>query len=192
MIVDSDFVTVVSGLPRSGTSLMMQVLEAGGMPVLTDNIRARDEDNPKGYYEYEPVKKTKTDPAWVENAVGKAVKMVYKLLYDLPEKYEYRVIFMRRKMDEVLASQRVMLNRTKQTDVYQSDEKLADFFNRDLENVYLWLENQKNFSMVLINYNKIIESPLTECHRVNEFLGLGLDVNKMASVVNPSLYRNRL
>ena len=184
--------TVVSGLPRSGTSLMMQALEAGGIPVLIDNIRKSDEDNPKGYYEYEPVKKTETDSTWVENAVGKAVKMVYRLLYDLPKKYEYRVIFMRRKMDEVLASQRIILNRTEQIDTYPRDEKLADFFNRDLEKVYLWLENQENFSMVLINYNKIVKSPLTECRRVDEFLGIGLDVDKMASVVNPSLYRNRL
>jgi hypothetical protein len=190
--MNSDFVTVVSGLPRSGTSLMMQALEAGGMSVLTDNIRKRDEDNPKGYYEYEPVKKTKTDPTWVTNAVGKAVKMVYKLIYDLPEQYEYRVIFTERKMDEVLASQRIMLNRTKQIDTYPSDGKFADLFNRDLEKIYLWLESQKNFSMISINYNKIVKSPITECQRVNEFLGIGLDIDKMASVVNPLLYRNKL
>ena len=189
--MDSNFVTVVSGLPRSGTSLMMQALEAGGILVLTDNIRKSDEDNPNGYYEFEPVKKTKTDPSWVADAVGKAVKMVYKLLYDLPKDYEYRVIFMRRNMDEVLASQRVMLKRTGQKGANTSDEKLAEFFNRDLEKVYRWVENQDNFSMVSINYDEIVKSPLPECHRVNEFLGAGLDVDKMASVVNPSLYRNK-
>ncbi len=190
-MMDFNLVTVVSGLPRSGTSLMMQALEAGGIPVLTDNIRKRDEDNPKGYYEFEPVKKTKTDPSWVADAVGKAVKMVYRLLYDLPKDYEYRVIFMRRNMDEVLASQRIMLERTGQEGANTSDEKLADLFNRDLEKVYRWVEDQDNFSMVSISYNEMIKSPLLECRRVNEFLRAGLDVDKMASVVNRSLYRNR-
>jgi hypothetical protein len=169
---------------------MMQALEAGGMPVLTDDIRKRDEDNPKGYYEFEPVKKTNTDPSWVAGAVGKTVKMVYRLLYDLPKDYEYRVVFMRRNMDEVLASQRIMLERTGQKGADTSDEKLADLFNRDLEEVYRWVENQDNFSMVSINYNEMVKSPLLECHQVNEFLGAGLDVDKMASAVNPSLYRN--
>ena len=190
-MTDFNLVTVVSGLPRSGTSLMMQALEAGGIPVLTDDIRKSDEDNPKGYYEFQPVKKTKTDPSWVAGAVGKAVKMVYQLLYDLPKDYEYRVIFMRRNMDEVLASQRIMLKRTGQEGAKASDEKLADLFNRDMEKVYRWVENQDNFSMVSINYNEMVKSPLPECLRVNEFLGAGLDVDKMASVVNRSLYRNR-
>ncbi len=190
-MMDFNLVTVVSGLPRSGTSLMMQALEAGGIPVLTDNIRKRDEDNPKGYYEFEPVKKTKTDSSWVADAVGKAVKMVYRLLYDLPKDYEYRVIFMRRNMNEVLASQRIMLERTGKEGANTSDEKLADLFNRDLEKVYRWVEDQDNFSMVSISYNEMIKSPLLECRRVNEFLRAGLDVDKMASVVNRSLYRNR-
>jgi len=190
-MMDFNLVTVVSGLPRSGTSLMMQALEAGGIPVLTDNIRKSDEDNPKGYYEFEPVKGTKTDPSWVAEAVGKAVKMVYRLLYDLPKDYEYRVIFMRRNMNEVLASQRKMLERAGQKGANTTDEKLADLFNRDLEKVCRWVEDQDNFSMVSINYNEMIKSPLLECRRVNEFLRAGLDVDKMASVVNRSLYRNR-
>jgi len=94
-------------------------------------------------------------------------------------------------MDEVLASQRVMLKRTGQKGANTSDEKLAEFFNKDLEKVYRWVENQDNFSMVLINYNEMVKSPLPECRRVNEFLGGDLDIDKMASVVNPSLYRNR-
>src|SRR5262245_57703089 len=105
------FITIVSGLPRSGTSLMMRMLEAGGMPVLVDNIRAADEDNPAGYYEFEPVKQTSADNAWVKLAVGKAVKVVYRLLYDLPAGFRYRVLFMQRDMAEVLASQRKMLER---------------------------------------------------------------------------------
>ena len=106
----SRFVTIVSGLPRSGTSMMMQAIAAGGIPALTDGFRAADVDNPRGYYEFEPVKKTREDASWLDRAGGKVVKMVYRLLYDLPaEGYEYRVVFMRRDIREVLASQKKML-----------------------------------------------------------------------------------
>ena len=189
--MDAKFVTVVSGLPRSGTSLMMQALRAGGMPVLADGMRQRDEDNPQGYYEFEAVKRTKADPAWVAGAMGKAVKMVYQLLYDLPEAYEYRVIFMRRDMREVLASQKIMLERRGEQGANISADRLADLFQRDLEKVYQWLDHQANMSMLAVNYNAMVESPLPECQRVSAFLGLGLDLEKMALVVDPSLYRNR-
>src|SRR5262245_41311102 len=109
--IDRAYVTVVSGLPRSGTSLMMQMLAAGGMAVLTDELRGPDPDNPRGYYEFEPVKRTRHDPSWLVGAPGKAVKLVHLLLYDLPAEYSYRVIFMKRRLSEVLASQRAMLDR---------------------------------------------------------------------------------
>ena len=105
------FVTLVSGLPRSGTSMMMQMLHAGGIPAVTDNIRLADKDNERGYYELEAVKRTKDDASWLRDAPGKAVKVIYLLLYDLPTDYTYRVIFMNRNLDEVLASQRAMLER---------------------------------------------------------------------------------
>ena len=108
---DRPFLTIVSGLPRSGTSLMMKMLEAGGLPVLVDNVREADVDNPRGYYEFEPVKALKSDASWVAPALGKAVKMVYLLLMDLPSDQDYRVVFMRRNLDEVLASQKAMLDR---------------------------------------------------------------------------------
>ena len=159
--------------------------------MLTDNIRTSDKDNPRGYYELEPVKNTKSDPSWVPNAVGKAVKMVYRLLYNLPKDYEYRVIFMRRNVDEVLASQKIMLERIGQKGANANEEKLADLFKRDLEKVYRWVDSQDNFSMVSINYKDMVKSALPQCRRANEFLGGDLDIDKMASVVNPSLYRNR-
>jgi hypothetical protein len=187
----SDFVTVVSGLPRSGTSMMMQALEAGGMLVLTDNIRMSDEDNPKGYYEFEPVKRTKTDPSWLPGAVGKAVKMVYRLLYDLPGDYEYRVIFMRRNIDEILLSQNIMLERSQQKGAEVSNEKLAEMFKKDLKKVHEWAASQDNFSLISVHYKEMIESPATQCQRVNEFLGDRLEVDKMLLVVDASLYRNR-
>jgi len=191
MTVNLPFITIVSGLPRSGTSMMMQVLEAGGIPVLTDNIRQKDEDNPKGYYEFEPVKKTKDDSSWVPTAKGKAVKMVYSLLYDLPNQYEYRVIFMRRNMDEVLASQKNMLKRLGKQGAKVSDEKLAELFKAQLDKFALWIASKKNFSILSVDYKDMIISPKVECERINKFLGGILDIEAAAAVVNPSLYRNK-
>src|ERR1700730_19121643 len=108
--MESD-VIIVSDLPRSGTSLMMQMLENGGVEVVTDNIRTADTDNPKGYYEFEKVKKIKEDASWLPATRGKAFKMVSQLLYDLPVGEKYRIIFMERDLDEVLASQEKMLER---------------------------------------------------------------------------------
>jgi len=129
---DRDFVTIVSGLPRSGTSMMMRMLDKGGLPVLADSIRVADEDNPRGYYEFEPVKKTAEDASWLEDAEGRVVKMVYRLLYDLPSNRRYRVIFMRRHMDEILASQKKMLVRKGMADNVPPDEEIAALFNSQL------------------------------------------------------------
>src|SRR5947208_15012411 len=104
-------ITIVTGLPRSGTSVMMQMLSAGGLPPLTDGLRQPDEDNPRGYFEFEPVKQIRRDTAWLQLAVGKAVKMVHLLLPELPldQNHRYRVIMMRRDLSDVLASQNKML-----------------------------------------------------------------------------------
>lgn len=185
------FITIVSGLPRSGTSMMMQALEAGGIPALSDNIRKKDEDNPKGYYEFEPVKKTKDDPSWVPKAQGKVVKMVYRLLYDLPDQYEYRVIFMRRDLKEVLASQKVMLQRSGQQGANVGDQKLAELFQSQLATFDQWIAARKNFSILSINYKEMISSPKVQCERINDFLGGVLDSDASAAAVDPSLYRNR-
>ena len=185
------FVTIVSGLPRSGTSMMMQVIEAGGVPALTDNLRTRDEDNPQGYYEFEPVKKTKEDPSWVPGARGKVVKMVYRLLYDLPDDQEYRVIFMRRNIDEVLASQKIMLQRSGKQGAAISDERLKELFVGELEKFEHWIATRKNFSILSVDYSDMVASPGAQCKRINEFLGGVLDCDRAAAAVDPSLYRNR-
>src|SRR5262245_15575927 len=104
-------IIVVSGLPRSGTSLMMQMLDNGGIEVVTDNVRAADTDNPRGYYELEKVKRVKQDASWLPQARGKAFKMVSQLLYDLPASERYLVVFMERDFDEMLLSQEKMLQR---------------------------------------------------------------------------------
>jgi len=188
---DKEFVTIVSGLPRSGTAMMMQMIHASGIPALSDNIRVADDDNPKGYYEFEPVKKTKDDPSWLERAPGTVVKMVYRLLYDLPSNYKYRVIFMRRKLEEVVASQNVMLERSGKAGGGLADDKLLQVFKAEIDKSNKWLADQPNFEVVYINYNEMIADPATQVVKLNEFLGGALDTEAMLAVVDPSLYRQK-
>ncbi len=184
-------VVVVSGLPRSGTSMMMKMLEAGGMELVIDGIRTPDEDNPKGYYEFERVKQLdKGDTAWVAEAQGKAVKVISALLEYLPSDYHYRVLFMNRKMPEVLASQRKMLERRGETSDI-SDEKLAELLTKHVAQVKRWLARQPNFEMLDLDYNAMLQDPEPWAERVNAFLGGQLDVRAMVEVVDPTLYRNR-
>jgi len=182
--------TIVSGLPRSGTSMMMRMLDEGGLPVIVDHIRTADDDNPKGYYEFEPVKKTKEDASWLEESDGKVVKMIYRLLYDLPSDRLYHVLFMRRKLEEVLASQRVMLDRTGAGDGI-SDEQMKTMFLGELDAFYKWAAQQSHIRLLDVNYNEVQADPRKEVARVVEFLGQELDVDAMAAVVDKSLYRNR-
>jgi hypothetical protein len=186
-----DFVTIVSGLPRSGTSMMMQMIDRGGIPALKDEIRVADEDNPKGYYEFEPVKQTKQDPSWLEHAGGMVVKMVYRLLYDLPAEYRYRVIFMRRKLEEVVASQNVMLERSGKDGGGLPDAKLLEVFRAEIDKSNRWLAEQPNFKVLYVNYNEMIENPAPQVARVNEFLGGNLDTKAMMASVDPTLYRQK-
>ncbi len=185
------FVTIVSGLPRSGTSMMMRMLEAGGMPAITDAFRAADVDNPRGYYEFEPAKKTKEDPSWLDSAHGKAVKMVYQLLYDLPADRHYRVLFMRRSMDEVLASQRKMLSRLGRDAGGITDEKMSALFLSQLFKFEAWAAGQKHLAILDVDYNQMVAEPAPLASSVNRFLGGILDEGAMVAVVEPDLYRNR-
>src|SRR5688572_22859307 len=138
--------------------MMMQMLAAGGMPVLTDNARAADADNPRGYLEFEAAKRTARDAAWVAGATGKAVKLVHLLLPDLPCGYEYRVLFMHRDMDEVLASQQAMLERLRRTGADLSPERLADVFSKQLRRVRDWIAKQPGVSALDVHYRQVIES----------------------------------
>jgi len=190
-VMDGEVVTVVSGLPRSGTSLMMMMLEAGGMQVLTDKIRTADEDNPEGYYEFERVKQIEQDQSWLEDAKGKAVKMVAELLKHLPPDYTYKVIFMRRKMEEILASQKQMLIRRGAPTDRVSDERMAKLFTEYLERVEAWIAEQPNMEVIYVGYNEVLENPVEEAKRINQFLGNTLNVEKMVGVVDSTLYRQR-
>ena len=186
-----DVITIVSGLPRSGTSMMMKMLEAGGMKLLTDGIRTADEDNPKGYYEYERVKQIQNDATWLEDARGKAVKMIAALLKHLPSEYRYEVVFMRRNIAEILASQRSMLiHRGEPTDAVP-DERMAELFQKHVEQVETWIAAQPNMTVLYVDHADVLDNAAKQMRRVSEFLGGSLDTEAMAAVVDRSLYRQR-
>jgi hypothetical protein len=189
---DPEIITIVSGLPRSGTSMMMKMLEAGGLAPLTDEIRTADADNPKGYYEFERVKKLdKGDTAWIPQARAKAVKVIAALLHHLPPDQRYQVIFMRRSIDEILRSQKEMLIRRGEATDKASDEELATLFHKHLDQITAWLEKQPNIEAIFVSYNDVLRDPDPQARQINQFLGGSLDVEKMVGVVDPSLYRQR-
>jgi hypothetical protein len=182
-------ILIVSGLPRSGTSVMMQILDAGGVEVVTDNLRTADTDNPRGYYEFEKVKQVKRDASWLPGIRGKAVKMVSQLLLDLPPMERYRVVFMERDFTEMLDSQERMLRRLGRPAAPR--ETIIPAFTAHLERVHEWLGRQSHFAVLRVGYKTLVEGPVAEILRVNEFLGGRLDVQRAVGAVDPSLYRNR-
>ncbi|MCB9422236.1 MAG: sulfotransferase [Ardenticatenaceae bacterium] len=185
-------IIVVSGLPRSGTSMMMKMLEAGGVPPLTDKIREADKDNPKGYYEFERVKQLdKGDTVWLADTKGKVVKIISALLKHLPADYQYRIIFMRRNMSEILASQRKMLVRRGENADDMDDAKMAALFEKHLQGTIHWIDSQSNVSVLYVHYSDMLADPVPQIKRVNAFLGSRLNETAMAEVVDPALYRNR-
>lgn len=186
-----DYIIIVSGLPRSGTSMIMNAIGAGGIEPLTDHIRAADEDNPKGYYEFEPVKKTKEDAEWLTDAAGKVVKMVYRLLYDLPDTYWYKVVFTQRDLKEVLASQSKMLSRSKKSNGALPDKQMQALFAAELDKCKKWIAKQPNFKVLNVDHRDMINDSLNQSKMINAFLDGGLAVKEMAAVVDPELYRNR-
>ena len=171
--------------------MMMRMIDAGGVPALIDNIREADEDNPRGYYEFEPVKKTKQDPSWLESAGGKVVKMVHLLLLDLPTDRDYRVVFMKRDLDEVVRSQDIMLDRSGKGGGGLSGDRIKQIFETQLGKVGAYLEQHGNFRVLYVNYNQAIADPSGTVRDVNEFLGGRLDTQAMRQVVEPALYRQR-
>ena len=186
------FITVVSGLPRSGTSMMMKMLEAGGIPPITDKLREADEDNPKGYYEFERVKQMdQGDTSWVVDARGKVVKVISALLKHLPPGEQYRVVFVRRNMAEILASQRKMLIRRGEDPDKMDDAQMAMLFEKHLKQVDEWLKAQPNFRVLYVHYSDILSDPRPQIARINDFLGGNMDEEAMAAAIDPNLYRNR-
>lgn len=187
-------VIVVSGVPRSGTSMVMKMLEAGGVPILTDHARTPDADNPKGYFELEKVKNLQkdTDKSWVREARGKCIKVISALLRELPSENEYRILFLERNLEEVIQSQNKMLQRRGEPVDPSKDGEMSRLFHQHLETLREWLGNQPNFSVLFLQHREILEDPLSGAEQIERFLELRLNREAMQKVVDPALYRNRI
>lgn len=185
-------IVIVSGLPRSGTSLMMMLLEAGGIPLLTDHLRTPDADNPKGYYEYEPVKSMPTgNNQWLSQATGKAVKVISSLLKFLPPDHCYKVILMRRRIDEIMASQARMIRNRQENSVSTSDVEMSKLFERHLHDISTWLISRNYIKYIEISYNGILSEPENALSVLPTFLDKPLDIDQMISKIDRSLYRRK-
>jgi sulfotransferase family protein len=184
-------ITIVSGLPRSGTSLMMQMLAAGGMPILSDGEREADVDNPRGYLEWERIKQLPKDPACIAEAEGKAVKVISLLLLSLPEGHEYRVIFMQRPLAEVLASQEVMLHHRGTGKQTADNSVVAAAFEKNLRAVNAWLDSRTYVKTLRVQYHEVLRDAEDIAKKLSEFLGVSLKVDAMTRQVDAALYRNR-
>ncbi len=184
-------ITIVSGLPRSGTSLIMQMLQNGGMEILTDNTRKADESNPKGYFEYEKVKALQRDSSWIKDADGKAIKIITQLLKYLPLQFQYKVIFVERNIEEVLRSQQKMLENLGQK-TQSHNIVLSNIFKKQIEDTKKWLEAQNNISTLYITHRDAIFHAPETAKQINEFLGLNLNEKEMTRAVDKTLYRQRV
>jgi len=185
-------ITIVSGLPRSGTSLMMQMLAAGGLPVLSDGERKADTDNPRGYLEWERIKQLPKEPSLIAEAEGKVVKVISQLLLSLPDGHEYRVIFMQRPLPEVLKSQDEMLRRRGTFQGNGESSPIEEAFQRHLIEVNRWLNGKPNVQALRVHYHRTLREPKAAAEAVAEFLTIPLDIEAMTREVDQNLYRNRM
>ena len=185
----SEEIIVVSGLPRSGTSLMMQMLNKAGVELVTDHQRTADPDNPRGYFEYEAAKDIEHDTSWLPSARGKAIKLVSMLLYHLPPTERYRVLFMERDLEEVLQSQETMLRRMNRQPAPTAEMLAA--YRLHLEKLQEWLTSRPDISVLQVSYKNLIEQPQAQAKRICEFIGRDLDLGAMSSSIDTELYRNR-
>jgi hypothetical protein len=186
-------IVVVSGLPRAGTSMMMSMLEAGGIEILSDQVREEDQDNPKGYYEFEPIKDPVLDKqqSWLEEARGRGVKVISDLVKELSSDYFFKLIFMNRNLEEVVASQNKMLIRRGEPPQPGDDQKMMGLFEKHLDRVKRWIDQQPNFEALFVEYREVLEDPAQQAERIQALLQKELDLEKMTAVVDPQLYRNR-
>lgn len=186
----SDVVYIVSGLPRAGTSMAMALLQAGGIDLVVDGVRAADEDNLGGYYEYEAVKGIRDDVSWIYAARGKGIKVVSPSLRYLPPDLRYRVVFMRRDLNEVAASQEQMLRRLGK-DVGANRAQMIDLMQRHLQEVESWLARSEHVEVLFLPYRHVVEEPLAACRALIDFLSLSANPLDMAQVVEKKYYRQR-
>jgi predicted AlkP superfamily phosphohydrolase/phosphomutase/tetratricopeptide (TPR) repeat protein len=188
-----DEIIVISGLPRSGTSMLMQMVAAGGVPVLTDEVRQADEDNPRGYFEFQPVKNLHRDAEWLNTAKGQAVKVVAPLLPQLPAGFQYRIIFINRNLDQILSSQAQMLRRHQQTveDTPERRARLKEEYSKLLVRVTTLLTGRSDVQVLFLDREDVLLHPSSAARRINRFLGGRLNEQSMAEAVVPSLDRQK-
>jgi hypothetical protein len=184
-------VVVVTGLPRSGTSLMMAMLESGGIPPLTDNLRQADVDNPKGYYEFERVKGLPQDTGWLPEAEGRAVKVLAELIKHLPSDKRYDVVFMMRDLSEIIASQKKMMKRRGEDPDKVPDEELMGLYRAYLRNMKRLVNDSPNMRVLYVSYNELMSDPSDTISDMQAFFGGGLDTSAMRRTIDATLYRNR-
>lgn len=184
-------ITVVSGIPRSGTSLMMQMMAAGGVPVLTDGQRAADENNPRGYFELESVKTLASNQEALAQAEGKVVKVISSLLPNLPKQFEYRVIFMCRPLEEVVASQNRMLERLGKEVPSTPTASVIAAFEQHLRKIRSWLSQQSNVAVLYMDYPAVLQAPEEQIAKICTFLGRELDRAAMIDQIERSLHREK-
>lgn len=183
-------ITIVSGLPRSGTSLVMQMLAAGGQPVLADELRQADDDNPRGYLEFDKVRALERDASWMADAEGKVVKIISFLLPKLPADFDYRIIFLRRDLDEVIRSQEKMLERRSQPPGPPA-AVMKTHFERHLKTIDEWLAKHPDIKVLNCVYSDLVRDPQAGAAAIARFIDQELDVMKMVAAVDPALYRQR-
>jgi len=180
-------VTIVTGLPRSGTSLMMQLLNKSSLEILSDGIRQKDISNPEGYYELEAVKGIVRDNSFLKDATGKVVKIVAPLPVYLDKSLDYRIVFMRREIEEVLRSQEKMLNK----DQTSEREKFRTIYEMHLKKTYHFFESN-SIPYIDIQYKQLLNESEQELKRLIDFLELSTPIEKLLSVIKVDLYRNKV
>jgi hypothetical protein len=184
---NTNTIVIVSGLPRSGTSMMMQMLSNGGLTALTDDIRAQDISNPKGYFEYEKVKSLAQDAEWLHLAQGKVVKVIAQLVPFLPKQFNYKIIMMHRDIKEILSSQQKMLGK----DTAVIPFALSDIFTKQLQQTEQFISYQSNMEVLPVQYKEVIESPLEQAQSIASFLGMALNIDSLMKSIDKDLYRNK-
>jgi len=185
-------IIIVSGLPRSGTSLMMRILVSAGIDALVDRRRIASRFNPYGYYEYSATQALKAgDGAWLEQAGGRAVKIVSPLLPYLPPENNYKIIFMERALPEVIASQARMLLDMHRPLSEDREQRLTDAFHQHLAQIDALAARQPNLQIERVSYNRLVANPDEVITDLAKFLSMPLDTHTLAAAVDPNLYHNR-
>ncbi|MGA0901105.1 MAG: alkaline phosphatase family protein [Luteolibacter sp.] len=185
-----DFI-LVSGLPRSGTSLMMQILEAAGIPIMTDGKRQADEDNPVSYCEWEELKTLPKNPHLLDKAKGRAIKVVTALLPALPRKHRYKILYMVRPVEQIIDSQWAMLARHGKSPRAEKDHLIAtqDQYSRKVREL---LSSSEQVELLEVDYPKLIADPASVLEEIAGFLGVAFQLTSdVIDCVKPQLYRQR-